>query len=407
MLTRRAALTGAAAIATAAAGTGRARAQSGPAIRIGVLNDQSGVYRDVGGPGSVVCVKQAVAEYAGQAGLNVEVLVADHQNKPDTGLSIARQWFDQGVDVVTDIQGSGLALAVTKLVRERDKVMLACNTATSELTGKSCSPNTIHFGYDTYMTSNTTGSAIVKQGGDTWFILFADYAFGKQMSADVTSVVTRSGGKVVGTLAVPFPNNDFSSMLVQAQASGAKVVGLAEAGNDLVNAIKQASEFGIVQRGQKLAALLMFINDVHGLGLRVTQGLQLANVYYWDRDDRSRAFARRVWPALGNAPPNMSQASNYAAVLHYLKAVKAVGAAEAKRSGLVPIKWMKANRLDDDVLQGAAIRADGRVMSQAFLCEVKKPEESKHPWDYYHIRAVVPPEQAWRPLADGGCAFAS
>jgi branched-chain amino acid transport system substrate-binding protein len=403
MLTRRGTL--AAALATAA-GTRRARAQSRPTIRIGVLNDQSGVYRDVGGPASVICVKQAVAEFAPQHGLDVEVLTADHQNKPDTGLAIAREWFDQGVDVVTDIQGSGLALALAKLVRERDKVMLACNVATSELTGKSCSPNTLHFGYDTYMSANATGSAIVKQGGDSWFILFADYAFGKQMNADVTAVVNRAGGKVFGSVAAPFPNTDFSSMLVQAQASGAKVVGLAEAGNDLINVIKQASEFGIVQRGQKLAALLMFINDVHGLGLRVTQGLQLTNVYYWDRDDRSRAFAKRVWSALGNAPPNMSHAANYAAVLHYLKAVAAVGPEEARKSGLAAVSWMKANKLDDDVLPGVSIRSDGRVMSPAFLCEVKKPEESRQPWDYYHVRAVIPPEQAWRPLADGGCALA-
>ncbi|HVZ10036.1 ABC transporter substrate-binding protein [Rhodopila sp.] len=406
MLTRRAALGATATLATVA-GTRRVRAQSGPVIRIGVINDQSGVYRDVGGLGSVVCVKQAVADFATQNGLNVEVLAADHQNKPDIGLAIAREWFDQGVDVITDVQGSGVALALAKLARERDKVMLACNVATSELTGKSCSPNTLHFGYDTYMTANVTGSAVVKQGGDSWFILFADYAFGKQMKEDLTTVVTRHGGKVLGSLAVPFPNTDFSSMLVQAQASGAKVIGLAEAGADLINVIKQAAEFGVVERGQKLAAFVMFINDVHGLGLRVARGLQLTNVYYWDRDDRSRAFAKRVWTAMGNAPPNMSQASNYSATLHYMKAVKALGPAEAKKSGAAAVKWMKAHKLDDDVLQGASIRADGRVMSQAFLCEVKKPEESKYPWDYYHIRAVIPPDQAWRSLADGGCPLAS
>jgi branched-chain amino acid transport system substrate-binding protein len=406
MLTRRAALGATATLATM--GVARSsRAQSQPVIRIGVMNDQSGVYRDVGGLGSVVCARQAVAEFATQNGLSVEVLSADHQNKPDIGLAIARQWFDQGVDVVCDVQGSGIAVALAKLARERDKIMLACNVATSEVTGKSCSPNTIHFGYDTFMTANVTGSAVVKQGGDSWFILFADYAFGKQMKEDLTTVVTRHGGKVLGSLAVPFPNNDFSSMLVQAQSSGAKIIGLAEAGNDLVNVIKQAAEFGVVQRGQKLAAFVMFINDVHGLGLHVAQGLQLTNVYYWDYNDRTRAFAKRVWKAMGDAPPNMSHASNYSAAMHYMRAVKAMGVDEAKKSGAAVVKWMKAHTLDDDVLQGASIRVDGRVMSQAFLCEVKKPEESKYPWDYYHVRAVIPPDQAWRSLADGGCSLAS
>jgi branched-chain amino acid transport system substrate-binding protein len=406
MITRRATL-GAIAAAATAASVSRPRAQSSNVIRIGVLNDQSGVYRDVGGPGSVVCVKQAVAEFATQNGLNVEILTADHQNKPDLGMSIARKWFDDGVDVITDVQGSGIALALTKLARERDKVMLACNVATSELTGKACSPNTIHFGYDTYMTANVTGSAVVKQGGDSWFIMYADYAFGKQMKEDLTAVVTRNQGKVLGSLSVPFPNSDFSSQLVQAQASGAKVIGLAEAGLDLINVIKQAAEFGVTQRGQKLAAFVMFIEDVHGLGLQVAQGLQLSNVYYWDRDDRSRAFAKRVWTAMGNQPPNQSHAANYSAGLHYMKAAKALGAEEAKKSGAAAVGWMKANKINDDVLQNVSIRADGRVLSQAFLCEVKKPEESKHPWDYYHIRAVVPPEEAWRPLANGGCPLPS
>lgn len=406
MPTRRATL-GAIAAAATTVGSSRARAQSSPVIRIGVMNDQSGVYRDVGGLGSVLCVKQAVAEFAAQNGLNVEILTADHQNKPDLGMGIARQWFDQGVDVITDVQGSGIALALTKLARERDKVMMACNVATSELTGKSCSPNTLHFGYDTYMTANVTGSAVVKQGGDSWFIMYADYAFGKQMKEDLTAIVTRSHGTIVGSLSVPFPNSDFSSQLVQAQNSNAKIIGLAEAGLDLINVIKQAAEFGITQRGQKLATFVMFIEDVHGLGLQVAQGLQLSNVYYWDRDDRSRSFAKRVWTAMGNQPPNQSHAANYSAVLHYMKAAKALGPEEVKKSGAAAVAWMKAHKIDDDVLQDVSIRADGRVMSPAFLCEVKKPEESKYQWDYYHVRAVIPPEQAWRPLANGGCPLAS
>jgi branched-chain amino acid transport system substrate-binding protein len=403
MLTRRTALAGTAAL-TVAAGIRPARAQGDNTIRIGVLNDESGVYRDVGGPGSVVCVKQAVAEFATQHGLTVEVRVADHQNKPDIGVSIARQWFDQGVDVVADVQGSAIGLALNGLVRERDKVMLACNVATSDLTGKACSPNTVHFAHDTYMLGNSTGSAMVKQGGDTWFFITADYAFGRSMQADTVAVVEKSGGKVLGSLAVPFPNSDFSAALLQAQSSGAKVIGLAEAGTDLVNCLKQAAEFGVTKRGQKLAALLLFINDVHALGLKAVQGLVLSNTFYWDLNDRTRKFTARVRPVIG-APPNMSQAANYTAVLHYLKAVKAIGVPAAKQSGLAAIKWMKANKIEDDAYGEATIRPDGLTVSPGYLCEVKSPEESKHPWDYYRVLATIPVEDAWRPLSAGGCSL--
>ena len=406
MLTRRATL-GAAIATLGAGGARRARAQADNTIRIGVMNDESGVYRDVGGPGSVVCVKQAVAEFATQHGLKVEVRVADHQNKPDIGVGIARQWFDEGVDVVADVQGSAIGLALNGLVRERDKVMLACNVATSDLTGKACSPNTVHFAHDTYMLGNSTGSAMVKQGGDTWFFIRADYAFGKSMQADTVAVVEKSGGKVLGSLAVPFPNSDFSGALLQAQSSGARVIGLAEAGLDLVNCLKQASEFGITKRGQKLAALIMFINDVHALGLPTTQGLVLSNTFYWDLNDRTRAFSRRVWSEMGNAPPNMCQAANYSSVTHYLKAAAALGAAEAKKSGLAAVNWMKAHKVEDDAIGEATIRVDGIAASPAFLCEVKKPEESKHPWDYYRILATTQGDKAWRPLSEGGCPLAA
>jgi branched-chain amino acid transport system substrate-binding protein len=401
MVTRRAALAGVAGIAVA----GRAGAQFAPAIRLGILGDQSGVYRDQGGPGSQACVRQAVAEFAGQHGLNVEVLVADHQNKPDIGLAIARQWFDQGVDVLLDIQGSAIALAVNNLVRERDKVMLACNVGVSDLTGHACTPNTVHWAYDTQMLTRTTATAMLRQGGDTWFTIRADYAFGKTLFDEVSGLVARGGGRMLGNVATPFPNSDFSSALLAAQSSRAKVVALALSGDDLVNAVKQAGEFGLMRRGQKLAALLMFINNVHALGLQAAQRLTLGSSFYWDLNDRTRAFSRRVLssgfdPALR---PNMSQAGTYSATLHYLKAVAAIGQAEAKRSGAAVVARMKAIPVEDDVLGRATVREDGRVVSPAYLFEVKRPEESHGPWDYYKLLATVPPEDAWRPLAEGGC----
>lgn len=400
MLSRRALIGSAAALA---GGGGLARAQVDHTIRIGVLNDQSGVYRDVGGPGSVVCAKQAIAEFAASHGLTVELRVADHQNKPDVGVAIVRQWFHDGVDVIADVQGSAMGLALNRLVREQNKVMLACNVSTSELDGKSCSPNTVHFAHDTYMLANSTGGALVRQGGDSWFFIRADYEFGKQMQADTVGVVEKNGGKLLGSIAVPFPNDDFSAALVQAQASGAKIIGLAEAGRDLVNCLKQAAEFSIVARGQRLAAMIMFIQDVHALGLETTQGIVLSTTFYWDRNDQTRAFSKRIWSAMGNAPANMSQAGNYSAVLHYLKAAVALGPAEAKKSGLATVNWMKAHQVEDDAIGQATIRADGRVISPAFLCEVKKPADSKHAWDYFRILTTTPGEQAFRPLSEGGC----
>jgi branched-chain amino acid transport system substrate-binding protein len=392
--------------AVLASGTTRARAQGDNTIRIGILNDQSGVYSSVGGRGSVVCVRQAIAEFATAHGITVDLRVTDHQNKPDAGVAIARQWFEDGVDVVADIQGSAIGLALNKLVRERNKVMLACNVGTTELDGQGCSPNTVHFSHDTYMAGNSTGAALVKQGGTSWFFIRADYAFGKSMEVNTTAFIEKSGGKVVGSIAVPFPNTDFSAALVQARASGAKVVGLAEAGTDLVTCVKQAAEFGIVRGGQKLAALLMFIQDVHALGLKTAQGLVLSNTFYWDLNQRTRAFSKRIWQAMGDAPANMSQAANYSAVLHYLKAVAALGPAEAKKSGLAAVNWMKAHKVDDDALE-ATIRPDGRVISPVYLFEVKAPEESGYAWDYYKLLTTTPADQAWRPLSEGGCPLAA
>ena len=404
MPTRRVLHIGAAGAVVAAAAR-RASGQSAPVIRLGVLNDQSSTYRDNGGPGSVACVRQAVAEFASAQGMAVEVLAADHQNKPDIGVGIARQWFDQGVDALLDIQGSAVALAVNNLVRERDKVMLATNVAVPDITGKGCTPNTVHWAYDTQMLSRTAGAAVVRAGGDNWFFIRADYSFGKALQDDTAASVQRAGGRVLGGVAMPFPSADFGAALLQAQSSRAKVVAFANGGDDLLNCIKQAGEFGLARRGQMLAALLLFVNNVHALGLAACQGLVLTESYYWDLNPRTRAVAERV-VASGfdrRLKPNMSQAAGYSAALHYLKAAASLGAAEAKRSGTAVVARMKAMPVEDDMLGRAVVRADGRVASPAYLFEVKRPEESAGPWDYYKLVAAVPPEEAWRPVAEGGC----
>lgn len=383
---------------------GRARAQAAPVIRFGVLNDQSGPYRGNGGPVSVHCARQAVAEFASTHGLNAEIVVADHQGKPDVALGIARQWFDRdGVDVAMDFQNSAIALAVAGLAKERDKVALVCNSGTTALTGAQCSPNTIHWAYDTYMLAKTVGGATVKAGGDTWWFITADYAFGHALQSDTARFVTETGGKVLGNTNMPFPSSDFSSALLAARTSGAKVVGFANAGTDTVNCIKQASEFGLVQGGMKMAGLLLQINDIDALGLAAAQGLLLAETFYWDLNDRTRAFAGRVAKATGGVMPNASQAANYAAVLHYLKAVAGVGAAAAKQSGSAMVAKMKSMPVDDDTSGKTSIRIDGKVLHDACLFEVKAPSASTKPWDYYKLLATVPGAEAYRPLDQGGC----
>ena len=342
---------------------------------------------------------------AGPLGLRVEVAPADHQNRPDVGVNIARQWFDQGVDAICDLQGSAIALAINNLVRERDKVMLAFNVGVSDLTGRACTPNTVHWAYDTQMLARVTASQLVRQGGDSWFFIRADYAFGRALQDDATPFIERSGGRVVGSIAMPFPSTDFASALLRAQASGAKVIGLANAGDDLVNCVKQAGEFGITRRGQRLAAMLVFINNVHALGLPSAQGLVLTESFYWDRNDATRAFTRRAIEAGfdRNMRPNMSQAANYAGTQHYLRAVARLGAAEAKRSGAAAVEAMKQMPVQSEIYVRVSIRADGRVVSPAYLFEVKRPEESRGPWDYYKLLATVSEENAWRPMAEGGC----
>ncbi|WP_428493011.1 ABC transporter substrate-binding protein [Rhodopila sp.] len=408
-VTRRSALRTAALAATlpvAAPLLRTARAQS-PVIKIGVLNDQSGPYANTGGITSVICAKQALEDFGVAAkGLKVEVITADHQNKPDLAVSIARQWFDRdGVDMLLDVPTSSVALALQSVVREKNKVFLNSGAATSALTGSACSPNFVHWTYDTYMLGKSTGGAVVKAGGDSWYFLTADYAFGKQLQADTTGFITASGGKVLGAARYPFPGTtDFSSFLVQAQASGSKVLGLANAGGDTVNSIKQANEFGL-NKSMKMAALLMFITDVHALGLDVAHGLNLTESFYWDLNDRTRAFTKRVLPKTPRNYPNMAHAGCYSATLHYLKTVADMGAAEAKKDGVATVNRMKAMPVDDDCFGKSKIRQDGRNLVTSYLFEVKQPSESKALWDYYRLVATTPGDEAFRPLADGHCAF--
>ncbi len=400
MIGRRGMMTAGAALTLAARG-GRAQAQT---LRLGVLNDQSGPYRTNGGPGSVANVRLAVQEMMASRGIAAEVVAADHQGKPDVGLNIARQWFDRdGVDVVMDFQNSAIALAVAGLAREKDKVVLVCNSGSGDLTGRACSPNTVHWVYDNPMLARVVGGAHVRAGNDTWFFVTADYAFGHSLEQETAAVVQAAGGRVLGTIRMPFPGSDFASPLLRAQASGAKVIGFANAGTDTINCIKQAAEFGITRRGQKLACMLLQLNDIHAMGLETAQGLTLAESWYWNLDDRSRAFARKISPAMGGVMPNSCQAGNYAAALHYLKAAADLGVPEAKRSGAAVVARMKAMPAEDEVFGRTTIREDGRALHTAYLFEVKAPGDSRGPWDYYRRLAAVPPDQAFRSLAEGGC----
>jgi len=378
----------------------RARAQT-PTIKLGVLTDLSGPYKDIGGPLAADAARLAVSEFAAK-GFTVEVVQADHQNKPDIGAGIARQWFDRdGVDVILDVPNSGVSLAVSGVAKEKNKIFLVSNAATSDLTGSKCNANTIHWVYDTWMLAHSTGGALVKAGGDSWYFITADYAFGHALQRDTTQFVTAAGGKVLGASAYPFPGtSDFSSYLLQAQSSGAKVIGIANAGADTVNSIKQAKEFGITQT---LAGLLVFISDVHGIGLETAQGLVVSSTFYWDLDDRKRAFADRLWAKVPNVRPGMGHAGNYSSTLHYLKTVTDLGVAAAKADGAATVARMKAIPTDDDAFGPGSIREDGRKLHPCFLFQVKKPSESTKPWDYYKLLATTPADEAFRPLKDGGC----
>ncbi len=380
---------------------------AGGVVRIGVLNDQSGPYRDVSGVNSVVCVKQAVQDFgAASKGLAVEVLAADHQNKPDVGAGIARQWFDRdGVDMIIDVPTSSVGLAVASVCREKNRAYINVGAGTAELTGKQCAPTTIHWAYDTWMLAHSTGGALVKAGGDTWYFLTADYVFGHDLERQTSGFVNDAGGKVLGHSTYPFPStSDFSSFLLQAQATGAKVLGLANAGADTVNSIKQAHEFGLTGK-MRIAALLMFITDVHALGLDTAQGLVLTESFYWDMNEKTRAFAARIKDKTPNNMPNMVQAGCYAGTIHYLKAVADMGVAAAKADGAASVARMKAMPTEDDAFGTCHIREDGRVLVPAYLFEVKKPSESKGAWDYYKLMVTTPGDQAFRPLKDGNCSL--
>jgi branched-chain amino acid transport system substrate-binding protein len=383
-------------------GAGAAQAQiSDNIVKIGVLSDMSSLYTDLAGAGSVVAAKMAVEDSGiEKRGVKVEIVSADHQNKPDVGSSIARQWYDvDKVDVIVDVPNSGVALAVNQITRDKGKAFLVSGAASSDLTGKACSPNTVHWAYDTWMLANGTGSSIVKTGGDTWFFLTADYAFGLALERDTEAVVLKNGGKVLGKVRHPLNTQDFSSFLLQAQASKAKIIGLANAGGDTTNSIKQAAEFGIVKGGQNLAGLLVFLTDIHALGLATAQGLIITNTFYWDMNDQTRAFAKRFAERDKGIHPTMVHAGVYAAVLHYLKAVEALKSDD----GTKVVAKMKEMPTDDPLFGKGTIRVDGRKIHPAYLVEVKKPSESKGAWDYYKVRATIPADQAFRPLADGGC----
>ena len=373
-------------------------------VKIGVLNDMSSLYADIGGPNAVVAVNMAVEDSGLRAkGWKIDVISGDHQNKPDIGVNIARQWIDtEKVDAIADTPNSGVALAVSNLVKEKNAVLLNNGAATADLTGKACTPNTISYSYDTYMLANGTGKALTKAGGNTWFFLTADYAFGAALERDTSGVVKANGGQVLGGVKHPLNTSDFSSFLLQAQSSKAKVIGLANAGGDTTNSIKQAAEFGIVQGGQKLAALLLFVNDVHALGLKTAQGLTFTESFYWDLNDQTRAWSKKFQEKVSNhAMPSMTQAGNYAAVLHYLKAMDALGG--NPHDGAKVVAKMKELPTDDPLFGKGPLRADGRRIIPAYLFEVKKPEESKGPWDYYKLIATISPEDAAKPLEASEC----
>ncbi|MHC2438726.1 ABC transporter substrate-binding protein [Bradyrhizobium sp. USDA 4451] len=371
-----------------------------PSLKIGVLTDFQSVYSDIGGAGNVEATKMAIEEFGGSMfGKPIELVTADPLNKADVAATITRKWYEaEGVDMIIDMPTSATALAGMEMSKQFEKIMIVTDAASSDITGKSCSPYTLHWTYDTYANAHTVGSAIVKNGGDTWFFITADYLFGHSIERDTGDVVRAAGGKVVGSARHPLNTPDFSSFLLQAQASKAKIIGLANGGGDTINAIKQAAEFGVVAGGQNLAGVVMFISDIHSLGLKLAQGLIITEAYYWDLNDRTRAFGKRFFERMKRMP-TMNQAATYSATLHYLNAVKAAGTRETKPV----LAKMRATPVRDAFTDNGVVREDGRMVHSMFLFEVKKPEESKAPWDYYKVLAEVPGDQAFRPLKDGGC----
>jgi branched-chain amino acid transport system substrate-binding protein len=390
---------------SAALACGSAQAQQ-VNVKIGVLSDMSSLYSDIGGPGSVAAAKMAIADFTkAHPEVKVDLVSADHQNKPDVGTSIANQWYDvDKVDMIIDVPNSGVALAVSQVAAQKNKVFIVSGAAASDITGPKCNANTVHWTYDTWMLANGTGTAIVKTGGDTWFFLTADYAFGHALERDTTAAVVKAGGKVLGQVRHPLNTSDFSSFLLQAQSSKAKVIGLANAGGDTINSIKQGAEFGIVKGGQKFAGLLVFASDVAALGLPTAQGLTLTETWYWDANDTNRAWTKRWQEERKGKWPTMIHAGVYAGITHYLKAVVAL---KGPADGKTAVAKMKEIPTDDPLFGKGTIRADGRKVHPAYLFEVKKPAESKYPGDFYHLRATIPADEAFRPLKDGGCPLVS
>ena len=383
----------------ACAGPALAQQSTAP-LKIGVLSDFSSVYSDIGGMGNVEATKMAIEDFGGSMfGTPIELVTADVLNKPDIAASIARKWYEnEGVDMIIDLPTSATALAVMELSKQFEKIMIVTDAASSDITGKSCSPYTAHWTYDTYSNAHTVGSAIVKNGGDTWFFITADYVFGHSIERDTGDVVKAAGGKVLGSVRHPLNTPDISSFLLQAQASKAKIIGLANGGGDTINAIKQAGEFGLVAGGQNLAAIVMFISDVHSLGLKQAQGLIITEAYYWDLNDKTRAFGKRFFDRMKRMP-TMNQAATYSATLHYLKAAQAAGTRDTKPV----LAKMRETPVRDAFTDNGVLREDGRMVHSMFLFQVKKPEESTGPWDYYKVLAEIPGDQAFRPLKDGGC----
>ena len=403
---RRRILAGIAAITLSTGGFAVAQAGDAGPLRVGVLTDMSSLYADITGPGSVAAAKMAVEDFlAGPHKMKrqIEVVSGDHMNKADLGVNIAREWIDRNnVEAIIDVPNSSVALAVRNLVQQSNKVILVSGASSSDLTGKACSPNLVHWSYDTYALSNGTARAVVAGGGKTWYTLTADYAFGHAMEAEVKNVVQKLGGTVVGGVRTPINSQDFSSFLLQAQASKAQIVGLINAGGDTINSIKQSVEFGIPQGGQRVVATVLYLSDVHSLGLKVAQGLQFTESFYWDLNEGTRAWAKRFAPRNNNRYPTAMQAGVYAATLHYLKAVDALGSSS---DGKAVVQEMKKLPTDDPLFGKGSVRADGRKLHNMYLFEVKKPEESKYPWDYYKLIQSIPPSEAWRPLEEGGCDF--
>ena len=383
----------------AVAQTAKAGAISGDKVKIGVMNDMSGLYADIGGPGSLVAAQMAVQDFGGKVlGKPIEIVSVDHQNKPDVGATKAREWYDtEGVDMIVDVPTSSVAIAVGKVAAEKKRVFISTGAATKSLTNEDCNPYTVHYAYDTYALANGTGKAIVQTGGKTWFFITADYAFGKALEADTAAVVKANGGEVKGFVRHPLNASDFSSFMLQAQASKAQIIGLANAGGDTINSVKAANEFGLTKT-QSLAGLLLFITDIHSLGLKTAQGMMLTDAWYWDTNEETRKFGRRFFEKMKRMP-SFDQAGVYSAVTTYLKAVKAVGTDDADKV-MVELKKTKIN---DMFVKNGYIRQDGRMIKEMYLMQVKTPEESKYPWDYYKLKATIPAEEAFQPLSKSTC----